>query len=186
MRKTYLVLTAVYLSVLLGEAGAAIVALHENAADPLNEGWKKIRPFTNISTFPVTNDLGLGIDAWAVDDNGVNGGSEGLYFTSVTAQQINNATVNGWKLTTRLRLFDTPPGNSSSTYVGFQTNDTSYGMSFAHDQFGSPMFRLGGTSEFVDLGDLDSGYHLYEFLYNVSETNVDLFVDEININVLFT
>jgi len=162
----------------VGRATATELALHEGDNNPLAEGWATYRTFNNVITGPVTNDLGLGIDAWKVDDNGSSSG-EGLYGQPLASQDILNAMNRGWKLSTKLRVVDataTGLGNGA-VGVGFKTEGEFFSMAFGIEGDGSPLVHFYGTPIVVDLDDLDSGYHLYELVYSPSAGNADLFVD---------
>ena len=180
-------LVAAAIFVLCGSSSGfaeVILAEHTGANDPLTEGWVRQRPFGNVFTFPVVNDLGSGIDAWAVDDNGTGVASEGLYFHGLTPQQGEAAMQNGWRLTGTLRVADTPtPQPNGSVVINVFTpspDPRAFGISLGSEADGSPLFRFGGQLAIVlDLDDLDDGYHTYELLFDPSDETADLFVDNV-------
>jgi hypothetical protein len=153
-------------------ANGTQIALHEGSNDPETEGWTRERSFSNVDTFPISNDLGSGIDAWAVYDNGF---SDGYYQYNLTPEQGALASTFGWKLTTTIRVVDfvelSP--TDSATKVGFG----SYDLKFGALSDGTPQVSVYGISDILTLNGLDSGYHLYELVFDPSENNADLFVN---------
>ena len=163
--------------------GSIMLAEHVGNIDPETEGWVRQRPFASVFTFPVTNDLGQGIDAWAVDDNGTGAASEGLYALNLSNSQVSQALLQGWLLSGNIRVVDVPTPQPAGSSVGFffftsGADPRAFGLSLGAEADGSPLVRFAGQVDIVlDLDDLDSGYHLYELLYDPSEQTTDLFVD---------
>ena len=159
-------------------ADATVIALHENAQDPEAEGWTKRELGNGISTFPVIDDMGLGVDAWAIND--VASDDEGGYEVPLTAQDISNATTLGWKLSARLRVVEVAdPSDYTSVHVVLDFGESIFAMGFNHEDDGSPLINVGGedTPIVVDLDDLDDGYHLYELAFDPAWDEVRLFVN---------
>lgn len=146
---------------LVGQAEAGVIFAHEGNTDPATEGWTFApqAPSAAVSVGPVTNDRGTGIDAWFFNDfGGVPGVDGGSYRLPLTDSQIAQASANGWKLSTRLRVVNSAPAPdgqggifSFSVSVAYSDGTTSYDMTFI-GQEGSPdiqvllPFDLGGGS----------------------------------------
>jgi hypothetical protein len=56
-----------------------------------------------------------------------------------------------------------------------------FGFSVSMESDGSPLVNVGSeeSPRIIDLGDLDSGYHLYELEYDPATRQASLFVDEV-------
>ena len=152
------------------------IASHAGSNDPETEGWTKYRSFTNVATFPVVNDLGSGINAWAVDDNG---NLDGFYGRDFTSQQITDAFADGWKMSTSLRVVDFRQFESGGSAIDVQLSIPFrvFGLRFGHESDGSPLVIVQGEPGVLDLDDLDSGYHLYELVYNPLSDKASFYVD---------
>ena len=147
-----------------------VLALHQGSNDPVTEGWNRERAFSGVATFPIIDDIGTGFDAWAVDDNGV----DGLYVTDLTQEQVNLAMERGWKLSSKLRVADAPTSFGIVT-TGFTTDSQGFSFSVGADDDGSPLIQSAGGV--IDLDNLDNGYHLYELIFNSTNEEAELFVD---------
>lgn len=169
---------------------ANVVALHVGANDPIAEGWSPaIGP--NVLTGPVLNDMGTGLDAWLVDDNGTNLGDVGWYTGALTPAQAADSQTYGWKLTANLRIVDFPDpavgappiGYDASPFISFYDGSTIYAIFFGSQADGDPTVYVptslppntpAGTSFALEGGGI--GYHSYEFLFTPT-TGLDLFID---------
>lgn len=181
---------AKYLSILLVwaatgvNANAQVIALHENSADPVTEGWtlRVGNPFAPpVSLYPVFDDLGLGVDAWAIDDNSA---TEAGYRVQLTPQEIEDAIRFGWKLSARVRVVDVPFAEPHNQFTVAQIlvghGPSSYfGMAFSMKCDGSPLVNVGSEAslEIIDLDDLGGGYHVYELEFDPITNQAELFVD---------
>ena len=167
----------VLISAIATSANGVQVALHEGNNDPETEGWTKVRTFSNVAVFPVVNDLGLGIDAWALDDNGAAAVvDDGLYESIISAAEQSAATANGWILSGRIRTVDLV--GDGFVFFGFMDGVEAYGLGFG-ESGGGPVLHLGGTSTSIDVSDLDAGYHLYQLVYDPLDGNADVLIDGI-------
>ena len=81
MRRLHMLLAVVVVipSIPREGEGGVLLAHHQGSSDPVSEGWNKERPFGGVDTYPVIDDGGTGIDAWAVDDTVHHGPSDGIY-----------------------------------------------------------------------------------------------------------
>jgi hypothetical protein len=93
-------------------ARADVPALHSGNADPITEGFTKLAGINSVA--PVNDDAGY--SAWQI----VSGNNTTAYyfkpFDYVPAFQ------QGWKMTARLRLVETPGGSASFAYFGLNTH----------------------------------------------------------------
>ena len=156
---------------------AQSIVRHEGAKDPASEGWTKFRSFAGVNTSPVKNEFGVGINAWSVNDTGGQDGIYGLTFNKQTAQRMK---TSAWKLTVRLRVVDGPDEiTNGAIMAGVANSGRSYIMGFGRTKAGFPIVELGrrGVSTRLVLDDLDSGYHLYELVYDPVDKFASLFVD---------
>lgn len=172
------------LMLLTTEVGATVLALHSGANDPETEGWVKERTWNLVSSFPVINDLGTGIDAWAVHDTSNAGTTEGLYVRQLTPTEIASTETNSWRLSTRLRVAaidEDQPSPNDTILVSYSAPSFGFHFVFGQETDGSPLVGLitGGNLQMhlVDLDDLDNGYHLYEILFDPTDGKADFFVD---------
>jgi hypothetical protein len=163
------------------QANARVIALHENANDPKSEGWTLRQGGLTgpIPTYPVVDDSGLGVDAWAIEDSSFD--FEGGYCVPLSIQEIADALRLGWKLSTRLRIVKVPERLNFTPVQVLVGNGKSshFGMAFHMESDGSPLINVGSEHEpeLVDLDDLDSGYHLYELEFDPSTNQSHLLVD---------
>ena len=101
-------LSAVLLGVAVLGASSAVAApvfVHSGNSDPTTEGWTKTGPLAGtVTEGPVTNDLGLGVDAWFVDDDSAVIGSVLDFSAFLTPSQAAEANSAGWNLSSRLRV----------------------------------------------------------------------------------
>ena len=129
--------------------------------------------------YPVIDDMGLGVDAWAIDDHSTY--REDGYRVSFTTQEISDAASMGWRLSARLRIVhiaDELDFTAAQIVIG-TGGSGNFAMGFNHEDHGSPLVNVGSEREpiVVDLDDLDDGYHLYEMVFNPSMNEAELFVD---------
>ena len=173
---------------------AEIVMQHLGANDPTTEGWTAGGPIQPAGiNAPVINELGTGIDAWALGNT--EPGSLSRYYVNVL-QDLDlkiqrNAVQYGWTFKENLRIVNTPddPSGSVWTVVSMPTQlsqlgnlpiKTSFFMYFGAEANGDPIVGFQGTQlgmTFVDLNGLGGGYHLYELSFNPSTKTTDFYVD---------
>lgn len=158
-----------------------ILAEHLDNSDPETEGWSRFRPFNNVASFPVTNDLGIGVDAWAVDDNGQGVGQDGLYGVNLSNDQISEAMAGGWVLRGNLRVVNASSSLDGAVHLGFLTEPAAggqrFGLNLGVNSSGNPVVNLLGEAGEIELTDLDDGYHLYELVFDPDANTADFFVD---------
>jgi len=155
-------------------ANAGTIALHQDANDPNSEGWADWRGVDQLTTGPVTGDVG-GFDAWQIADTD---GSDGGYQVALTGQQIDNATTNGWTLRARIRVVgdDEPINDSRITGVNFGGSGFILRLGSSG---GDPVAGFLAGPEMTLTGE-GNGYHLYEVIFDPSSGTsgtADLFVD---------
>jgi hypothetical protein len=175
-------------------ANAALIALHDGATDPTTEGWvfQSNLP-SGISIGPVINDLGTGIDAWAVDDNSLS--ANGRYSSAISDEQVMKATTLGWMLSTRLRSVQIPDPDSTlqtrdvtddgSPGIAFRDGTRSWSLHFettATDDLNVYLMTdvaVPGSRDGipVPIAGGAGSYHLYDIVYDPLDGNADFFVD---------
>jgi len=170
---------------LVASAGHAAIALHTGQTDPVTEGWTKFRPFSSVDTFPVADDLGLGIDAWSIDDNAGFGppGHDGVYGQLLTPGQISTVESLGWRYGVRMRIVDSELGVTHDSIMASVIDSThTYTMQFGRTATGKPLVMVT-TGEDVgptfEVNDLNNSYHLYELLFSPVSDSASLYVDGI-------
>ena len=156
-----------------------IEADHGGSSDPTIQGWTEITG-SGVTQSPVSNDLGSGIDAWAVDDDSAAPGSPVGYTITPSDSQIQAANLSGWTLTARLRVVDANDPVGSSPSVSYADGSTRWEMNFGTQADGDPIVELvDGTPSgptFV-LEGAGFGHHTYTLIYNPVSQTVDLFVN---------
>lgn len=171
-------------------ASATILGQHLGAADPTSEGFALVNTFASVATGPVINDLGSGLDAWAVDDNGTALGDAGWYAHALSPGQVAGAAAFGWRLSTRLRIVDAPDpapsapgiGFDASPFVAYRDGTTSFQIHFGAEADGDPLVHVATAFAPSPAGTVftlqggGSGYHLYELVYSPLG-GLDLFID---------
>jgi hypothetical protein len=143
-----------------------VVATHNGASDPVTEGWTKFRPFLNVGTFPVVNDLGSGVNSWGIDDSLGFGppGHDGVYGVVLTPTQLLQLS-QGWKYSVGLRIADGNIGVARDSITAFIADGSdTYAMQFGQAENGNPLVMLT-TDEDVgitfEVDDTTGDYHLY-------------------------
>ena len=92
---------------------------HVGANDPTIEGWSFIHAGSVLTVGPVFNDLGLGIDAWSV--NNPSGSAGGTYDVFLTPSQDSEARTRGWRYSVMLRIVNTPEALDDGIHVTYVT-----------------------------------------------------------------
>jgi hypothetical protein len=136
------------LALLAPAQAAPTVAVHAGSADPAAEGWSRIPGDGSSSEGPV-NDAGTA--AWAISDPSTAGGSYLWYYETLTPVQDALASSRGWILDATLRVTATGPAPLGSTFIGFGTGVTQYGLLIAASAAGD--MTLTGIVEGASVGD---------------------------------
>jgi hypothetical protein len=123
----------------------------------------------------------MGFDAWQVDDNSTAPLSSGGYAYEVSASELDAALSNGFRLSTRLSVVDTPDVAGGSVFVVFSTGSTRWQMVFGSDDDGDPIVALveeqGALGPTFTLEGSAGGYHLYDLVFDPLSATASLFVD---------
>ncbi len=165
-----------------GRARAGLLVFsHTGATDPILEGWTRTSG-ANVTFGPVINDLGLGIDAWYVYDNGATLGDLGAYLQTPSPAIVSLGNTYGWKLSAFIRVLPGSGAPAGSPMVLYRDGTRSWQMHFGTTSSGDPIVRLiTGTSPpsgpaFTLAGGANQ-YHLYELIYDPVADAADLYVD---------
>lgn len=158
---------------------ADIIFAHNGATNPLTEGFTNSDPGVGVTTGGIVNDLGTGLDAWFVDDDSLALGSAVIYRSStMSSSNVANAINSGWRLSVNLRVVEGPSaGVFDGLNASFVTGSLAFGMSFDMEIDNDPTVTLFGGTSFTLEGAGSGDYHLYELIYDPSESSADLFVD---------
>lgn len=148
----------ILLAILTSTSYGDLILSHFGASDPETEGWNKSGASTGISTGAVNNDLGLGIDAWSIDDNSTTNSSL-IYSADISEENALKLVQNGWKLRVKIRVIDIPttpigdspdsnsivvkvrPGSGGKEFdlvIGYEVND------------GQPSILVNGIAHWID------------------------------------
>lgn len=168
-------------------AGATTVMLHSGAVNPVSEGWTNYTGTGGATTAgPVLNDLGTGLDAWAIDDNS-SGTDTGLYYyQNTSAAVIAEGNTAGWRLSMSVRVVNTPDalvsiggfGLASAVSGMYRDGSRDWYLGIGSQADGDPIVRMPGGATF-NLEGGGSGYHFYELVYNPAVTSAKLYIDGI-------
>ena len=168
----------------VGQAKGEIVFEHAGNTSPTDEGWTPEAFGGGVTTGTVNNDLGLGINAWYVDDDSTSVPSTFIYRQTPAAWRIAQANSLGWKLSTRLRVVDVDHPANLTVGARYSNGERRYGMIFGSDEDGDPIVVLGeGADDYsvwgptYTLEGAGSTYHLYELVFNPGVGSAHLLVD---------
>lgn len=175
-------------------AHATSVFLHQGALNPVtDEGWSGYVGSGGATTAtPVYNDLGTGLDAWAVDDNSTAFDTGRYYYEDLTTAEVAEGNLAGWRLSFSVRVVNTPDAFATINVGGvnylwsdvaatYRDGVRDWYVGIASQADGDPIIRLpNSTSSLASTYALEgggSGYHFYELVYDPIAATADLFVD---------
>lgn len=152
---------------------------HVGAVNPTTEGWT----FSGtVQTGAITNDLGTGVDAWKVYEQG--GSNAGTYNKTLTIGQLSEALQIGWTLDATIRFIPPDPlvvtslGNNAWCTLlideGVAGKRDLYGLYFGNDLSGNTLVRLYATGATYTV---DPGYHDYSIRWDPSTQLASFFID---------
>lgn len=188
-------IAALALAGLAGAAEATTVLVHNGALNPVSEGWTQYTGSGgSTSAGPVLNDLGSGLDAWAIDDNSTAFDTGLYYYQNLAGAQVTEGNTAGWRLSVRVRVVNTPDGFASVAAPGslfsavsamYRDGSRDWYLGLGSDASGNPIVRLpdgsqcGPTTSGCAIGALGSGYHLYELVYDPGVLSATFLIDGI-------
>ena len=162
---------------------AQVVGTHQGSSHPLlSEGWQLKRTFSGVNMGPITNDLGLGINAWTIQDKGTPS-ADGILGIQLTGQQLAMAAVSDWKLSSTLRVVSGPPssspGDDAVIHVAVHFHERRYSMVFGQESTGLPWIGLPTDSNlvFVPLSNVGQNYNSYDLLFSQATGTANLYVN---------
>lgn len=174
-------------------AQATTVFIHTDALNPVSEGWTQYTGSGGATTAgPVVNDLGSGLDAWAIDDNSTGFDTGLYYYENLTGAQVTEGNTAGWRLSVRVRVVNTPDGFASVAAPGslfsavsamYRDGSRDWYLGMGSDASGNPLVRLpdgsqcGPTTAGCAIGALGSGYHFYELVYDPGVLSATFLID---------
>lgn len=161
-------------------ANASIIAEHSGSTNPSTEGFVVPSGYNSGNGAPVTNDLGLGINAWNINGSWCCSGE--IY--ELSSAQETALTDNNWLLTVNMRdLATASSGNyGPNSYGGVVTvgvgglrfsvdihSDGKGDQVLAPDPFaGSPTYTIVG---------LGTNYALFQVAYDAATKTADYYVN---------
>jgi len=158
---------------------------HSGSNDPTSEGWAhNVGPGGSTSSGPVINDLGLGTNAWYLEDTSVTLHTWETYSQTPSGVQVANASLYGWTLSTTLRMVSGTTGVHNSMFVDYIDGATQWSMAFDVAPDGDPIIDFGDPffGTFFGSYTVEGGagtYHTYSLQYDPVAGSADLFVDGI-------
>ncbi len=177
-RYSWLLLCGAFFVVKSAQASTLLFS-HEGAANPTTEGWT----FSGtVQTGAITDDLGSGVDAWKVYEQG--GSNSGTYNKTLTTNQLSEALQIGWTLDATIRFVPPDPlvatslGNNAWCTLLIDEGVTGkrdlYGLYFGNDLSGNTLVRLYATGATYTL---DPGYHDYRISWDPATQLASFFID---------
>ena len=170
-------------------AFATIIAQHSGANDPTTQGFTDLNSSSPVAVGPVNNDLGLGIDAWFVDDTFTTAGSIRNYIQPLTTSENDDANNMGWRLTGIVRVATSSlpdplvDSGDSSIYVAFMSGQKFYEFWFGSEVDGDPQVQIPGlpatptTVQKFTFQGAGGGYHRYDLIFDPNTGTGDFFFD---------
>jgi hypothetical protein len=188
MNRIFLTVWAVLITL---SAQAQVLFQHSGNGNPITGGWAQVGPFTGGTTAgPVSNDLGLSINAWNITDNSHLDGSYIEYIKSLSPAQVTAANTSGWLLSTTLRVVELGDPADYSIFTQYTNDTTTYSLVFGSSSTGDPIVRLVTSTTgnvqngpLITLNGLGPGYHTYDLQASGGSNTASLSVDG---NVVFT
>jgi len=152
---------------------------HTGAANPTTEGWTTSGSSENGA---IVDDLGTGIDAWKVIEQG--GANSRTYNQTLTTTQLSDALLTGWTLDATIRFVPPDPlastalsNNAWCTFLvdeGVAGSRDLYGIYFGCDVDGNTLVRLYSTGATYTL---TPGYHDYSLVWDPVTQLASFFID---------
>ena len=162
-------------------ADASIIAEHSGSTDPSTEGFVVPAGYNGGNGAPVTNDLGLGINAWNINGSWCCSAEIDL----LSSAQEGALSANDWLLTVNMRVLstaDTGTGygpNSEGGVVTVGVNGLRFSVDLHSDGSGDMVlapdpFAAGPTYTIDGLG---SNYALIQIAYDAATRTADYYVN---------
>lgn len=158
---------------------AAVIFSHNGAMDPTTEGFINSDPGIGVTTGPIIDDNGTGLDAWFVDDDSLVHGSAVIYRSStLSTSAVTEALSSGWTLAVNLRVIEGPSkGFFDGLTAQFVTGSQAFGMTFDMESDNDPTVSLTNGTSFTLEGAGNQDYNLYKLVYDPLAGSADLFVN---------
>ena len=117
---------------------AQLIFEHNGNTNPVSENWTAEIGVGQI-VGPISDDLGLGIDAWFVNDNSLSNGSFACYKQLVSLPQQELASTLGWELSVNLRIVTDNTGPFETHFVEYDDGIVRWFLLFDLDDQGKPI-----------------------------------------------
>lgn len=169
-------------------AASGIISYYANA-NPTNVDGYVTQPGNQFWSGPNSfgaGPVGTGINdggtlAWDVSRSTVGAGEE-FWTQTPLAADVATGNVEGWKLSTRLRLPSTGLAASTGAMLAYADGSKQWEINFGTDADGDPIVKLvdGATNPSFTLeGAGNGGYHDYVLAYSPLAGTADLYVDNV-------
>ena len=132
---------------------------HIGASDPIANDWLDGGFGTGVTVSPVVNDLGLGIDAWSIEDGSSAPGSAVQYRQVPSAEVNDEAAALGWSAKIIMRFLDAS-GSANPMFFQYRNNTDQFTLLFDMESdldptvsFADQSFTLegAGNDEYLSL-----------------------------------
>jgi hypothetical protein len=166
-------------------AGATIIAEHSGSTNPATEGFVVPPGYNSGNGAPVTNDLGLGINAWNVNGSWCCSGEA----YDLSSAQVSTLTTTEWVFSVNMRDLSTTTSNTGygpNSYGGVATtvaNGLRFSIDLHSDGSGGQVlsadpFAAGPT---YDIAGLGTGYALIQIAYDPTTKTADYYVNDVEV-----
>ncbi|MEM9380903.1 MAG: hypothetical protein AAGB93_13200 [Planctomycetota bacterium] len=157
------------------------------APNPTAQGWFLIDPTGGAAVrTDVSPDGSTGRNAWQIDTGSAPGGGQLFYEDFLTQQELDDAFVQGWRMSVVLR-----PLVTTGTSLGFQYAN---GMSPTDDRWAVWLRIAGSDVEIANMGDSsqtyicpggnDGGYHTFAIQKPAGEIDGEVWYDGLRLGPL--
>ena len=143
--------------------------------------WTQVGSVGNgMNAYAVTNDLGLGKNAWNISDN--TEASASLYYkTTLTSEQMSEAFTDGWQIDVSARMVD-DFDDTAALFILFGNGTTRYSMLLdldANDDLVVGLQTSSGNITFnlTQDGSGAAAYHNFSLVFVPVSTYVSFFFD---------
>lgn len=142
MEKRTTLLAAWALLALAIRLEAQTIFAHRGNSNPVAENWTAGPPGPGTSAGPVSNDLGLRVDAWNVLDTSSVAFSTLGYRGTPSAGQVAQAAASGWRLSAVVRVVSVPATPDYAIVVAYSDGAAAFEMAFGAAPNGDPTVVL--------------------------------------------
>lgn len=164
-------------------ANASIIAEHSGSTNPATEGFVVPSGYNSGNGSPVTNDLGLGINAWNINGSWCCSGE--IY--ELSSAQDTALTTSNWLLTVNMRDLSTTSsgGYGPNSYGGVVTvgvGGVRFSVNIHSDGHGDQIlapdpFSGDPSHPTYTVTGLGTNYALFQIAYDAATKTADYYVN---------